>query len=107
MDTHTDWKSREVWPPLLLLVEMYTHALLTMGDDEFFSTATRPNAPRNPLTLDELGAFSKQLMNITFPLYWNEDQFNVKEDCVPGSTVRWEVAREKLTKCLKAIHLRE
>ncbi|KAG8876937.1 hypothetical protein FRB97_003808 [Tulasnella sp. 331] len=102
-----DQRCLEVWTPLLLLVDMYTHALLTMGDDEFFSIATRSNAPRNPLTLDELTAFSKQLMNITFPLYWNEDQLNVKEDCIPGTTIRWEPVREKLTKCLKAIHTRD
>ncbi|KAG8995219.1 hypothetical protein FRB94_009328 [Tulasnella sp. JGI-2019a] len=102
-----DKKYREVWSPLLLLVDMYTHALLTMGDDEFFSITTRSNSPRNPLTLDELGAFSKQLMNITFPLYWNEDQLNIKEDCIQGSMIRLEVVREKLTKCLKAIHARD
>lgn len=78
-----------------------------MGDDEFFATANRPGAPRNPLTLDELSALSKQILNIAFPLYWNEDQLNVKEECIPGLPIRWESVRERMTKCLKAIHSRE
>jgi len=54
-----------------------------MGDDEFFSSASSASsatpAPRNPLTLDELTSFSRQLLNIAFTLYWREDQTNVQE----------------------------
>lgn len=93
-----------------------------MGDDEFFSaspatvtsaalTATAVSttvAARNPLTLDELTAFSRQLLNIVFLLYWREDQANVTDGCVPGfPNLQLEAARERMTKLLQAIHARE
>ena len=98
------------WPPLIFLTDMYTQSLVTMGDDEFFGTSasnSNTNAPRNPLTLDELTSYSRQLLNIAFTLYWNEDQTNVRDACVPGMSLRWEAAREKVTRCLQAIHARE
>ena len=91
------------WPPLLCLADLYAHALLTMGDDEFFG-----GTQRNPLTLDELTLFSKQLLNITFVLYWKEDQTLLQQTWVsPDVRCTWMAAREKLTKCLLAIHARE
>lgn len=99
-----------MWPPLLLLVDLYTHALLTMGDDEFFSTNTNANSPRNPLSLDELTALSRQLLNIALPLYWQEDQDTLREGGTPsadGVGVKWITVREKVTKCLRAVHSRE
>ncbi|KAJ3552359.1 hypothetical protein NM688_g4189 [Phlebia brevispora] len=108
------------WPPLLFLVDLYNQALLTMGDDEFFSSSPRnivaasssastsTAAARNPLTLDEITAFSKQLLNIAFTLYWREDQTNVQDNCVPGFTnLKWETVRERITKLLQAIHARD
>ncbi|KAH9948904.1 HECT-domain-containing protein [Amylocystis lapponica] len=96
------------WPPLLFLVDLYTQALLTMGDDEFFSSGSGDGSPRNPLTLDELTSFSRQLLNIAFTLYWREDQTNVQEGGVPGlGIMKWETVREKMTKCLQAIHARD
>jgi len=78
-----------------------------MGDDEFFSTAATLAAPRNPLTLDEVTSLSRRLLNIAFTLYWREDQANVQERGVQGSNIKWEGVREKVTKCLLAIHARE
>ncbi|KAI0074242.1 HECT-domain-containing protein [Panus rudis PR-1116 ss-1] len=96
------------WPPLLFLVELYTQALRTMGDDEFFSIATGSSAPRNPLTLDELVSFSKQLLFIAFTLYWREDQTNVQGQGVPGMpNLKWEGVRRKATECLQALHDRD
>ena len=95
------------WQPLLFLADLYTQSLLTIGDDEFFSTATSSTAPRNPLTLDEIIVFSRKLLNIAFALYWREDQGNIKERDVPGVNMNWELAREGVTKCLLAIHARE
>ena len=92
----------DAWSPLLFLVDLYTQSLLTMGDDEFFSTALR-----NPLTLDELTSFSRKLLNIAFTLYWREDPTNVHEGGVPGVNLKWEDVSEKVTKCLQAIHARE
>ncbi|KAI0632541.1 HECT-domain-containing protein [Trametes polyzona] len=96
------------WPPLLLLADLYTQALLTMGDDEFFSSGNNPSAPRNPLSLDELTEFSRKLLNIAFSLYWREDSTSVQEGSVPGlGSVKWENVREKATKCLQALHARD
>lgn len=79
-----------------------------MGDDEFFGTSnTSTTSPRNPLNLDELTTFSRQLLNIAFVLYWREDQTNVQEGGVEGVRCTWEGVREKLTKCLLGIHARE
>ena len=88
----TDPSYASSWPPLLFLADLYTQSLLTMGDDEFFSSAstTASTAPRNPLTLDELTAFSRKLLNIAFTLYWREDQTNVQEGGVPGVNLKWE-----------------
>ena len=98
----------DAWPPLLFLADLYTQSLLTMGDDEFFSTSNPGStALRNPLTLDELTSFSRKLLNIAFTLYWREDQTNVQEGGVPGVNLKWEGVREKVTKCLQAIHARE
>ncbi|GJE97910.1 HECT-domain-containing protein [Phanerochaete sordida] len=108
------------WPPLLFLVDLYNQALLTMGDDEFFSSsptvlssaalaansATTTTTARNPLTLDEITSFSRQLLNIVFLLYWREDQ-NV-DTTVPGiPNLTLENARERMTKLLQAIHARD
>ncbi|KXN82656.1 hypothetical protein AN958_02333 [Leucoagaricus sp. SymC.cos] len=66
------------WPPLILLTELYSQSLLTMGDDEFFSET---GATRNPLMLDDLRRF-----NLKCP---------------------WETVRDKVTRCLVAIHARD
>jgi ubiquitin-protein ligase E3 C len=95
------------FPPLIFLVDLYTQALLTMGDDEFFSTST--SSRRNPFMLDELIAFSKQLLNITFPLYWRDDAVDTIGEAYISKDVRttWGLLKEKLTRCLLAIHARE
>ncbi|TFY75116.1 hypothetical protein EWM64_g8895 [Hericium alpestre] len=95
------------WPLLLLLTDLYNQALLTMGDDEFFSSVRDTNAPRNPLSLDELISFSRQLLNIAFILYWREDQAGVQEGSLPGFSLKWVDVREKITRCLQAIHARD
>ena len=134
------------WPALLFLTDLYEQALRTMGDDEFFgssgssadgvfgsqahtlgsgSSSTRTHGvvavaqvQRNPLTLDELRVFSRQLLNIAFVLYWREDVGEVNggmmarvvgEGGEGGKVVRctWEDVREKVTRCLVGIHARE
>ncbi|KAK0207871.1 HECT-domain-containing protein [Desarmillaria ectypa] len=92
------------WPSLLLLADLYTQALLTMGDDEFFDSS----GTRNPLTLDDLTSFSRQLLIIAFTLYWRDDQTRLQKEMVcPDVRCTWEGAREKVTKCLLAIHSRD
>lgn len=76
-----------------------------MGDDEFFNKSQSTPYP-NPLTLDELTIFSRKMLNIAFTLYWRDDIRS--GDSVPGvPSLKWEGARDKLTKCLQAIHARE
>ncbi|GBE82990.1 HECT-domain-containing protein [Sparassis latifolia] len=104
----TNTGNASLWPPLLFLVDLYNQALLTMGDDEFFSSNSSVNVARNPLSVDELTSFSRQLLNIAFTLYWKEDQTNVQEGGVPGlGILKWEDVRVKITKCLQAIHARD
>ncbi|RDB26515.1 hypothetical protein Hypma_005662 [Hypsizygus marmoreus] len=118
------------WPGLLLLADLYNKALMTMGDDEFFGTSSSSvfassehtlassgptlgggsasvQAARNPLSLDELVSFSRQLLNIAFVLYWREDAEVMKN--VVGGAVRctWEGVRERVTRCLVGIHARD
>ncbi|KAF8428416.1 HECT-domain-containing protein [Boletus edulis BED1] len=89
------------WPPLLLLTDLYTQSLLTMGDDEFFSGS------RTTLTLSELVPFSRTLFNIAFTLYWREDQTKIQEVTDSGLNISWEGVRDRITKCLQAIHARD
>ncbi|KAI0061554.1 HECT-domain-containing protein [Artomyces pyxidatus] len=106
----TDPTTASAWPPLLFLADLYSQSLLTMGDDEFFSSisqAAASNAPRNPLTIDELIVFSRQLLNVAFTLYWREEEIGVERGTVPGMLLSWEGARAKVTRCLQAIHARD
>ncbi|KIY44522.1 hypothetical protein FISHEDRAFT_67438 [Fistulina hepatica ATCC 64428] len=101
-----DTQHAHTWPPLLLLTDLYRHALQTMGDDEFFGASGR-----NPLTLDELISFSRQLLNIAFTLYMRNEPGR-QTGIVPDSMVfefrsSCEAAREQVTRCLVAIHARE
>lgn len=100
------------FPPLLFLVDLYRQALLTMGDDEFFGSTAMGisgRSQRNPLTMDELIAFSKQLLNITFALYWRDDSVTSLGENYISKDVRctWEGLKERVTKCLLDIHARE
>ena len=98
------------WAPLLVLTYLYNRALLTMGDDEFFSSSTSVTTPamqRNPLTLDELIAFSRKLMNVAYALYLCDDVTIMLEKEVPGTEMTWKAVRELVTLCLQGIHARE
>ncbi|KAJ7081832.1 HECT-domain-containing protein [Mycena belliarum] len=104
-------------PPLLFLADLYSHALLTMGDDEFFGTSAHvggsPSAPRNPMSLDELTVFSRLLLDVAFGLYQGPQDVDGGDANMSGTTgpkgVRysWEEVRDKVTKCAVAIHARD
>ena len=69
------------WLPILLLVDLYSQALLTIGDNEFFgsfSSTSSSCAMCNPSCL-KLVLFSKQLLNIAFTMYWHDDQLIMHE----------------------------
>ena len=116
-----DWldeKLRDEWTPIIWLTEVYTQAMVTMGDDEFFSSSSSyPTpagmlAPRNLLSLDDLKVFSRKLLNIAFTLYSKDP---VESDAVARVGVgvewlgrwTWEGVREAVGRCLRGVHARE
>ncbi|KAF7312618.1 HECT-domain-containing protein [Mycena indigotica] len=100
-------------PALLFLADLYNHALLTMGDDEFFGSST--TSGRNPLSLDELTVFSRLLLDVAFGLYQGPQDTDAMDTSTSttgtsgpkGVRFTWEEVREKVTKCLVAIHARD
>ncbi|KAG6810699.1 hypothetical protein H0H92_010698 [Tricholoma furcatifolium] len=139
------------WAPFLVLVELYTKAMVTMGDDEFFgrgiesagasgsggrmlssssssslsraassfpkissraqTSSTMSVASRNPLSLDELVQWSRQLMNVAFMLYWRGESLISNDSGIgrgpKGVRIGWEDVRERVTKCLSSLHSRD
>lgn len=91
------------WPSLILLTELYSRCLLTLGDDEFYS-------PKNPLTLDEVVGLSSMLRNLAFALYWQEGSIGLMEGKgtgVGGGRMGVEAVRTLATTLLQQIHARE
>ena len=103
-----DERYKAEWSVVVLLAELYTHAMLTMGDDEFFSSGSPASqsmsvsVPPNPLNLDDLKVFSRKLLNIAFALYSREDGREVIGAVGSRSSIR-----KVLGKCLRGIHARE
>ncbi|KAJ7089078.1 HECT-domain-containing protein [Mycena epipterygia] len=104
-------------PAFVLMLDLYTQALATMGDDEFFSVtqpSTMSSASRNPLSVDELIIFSRQLLKVVWTLYFSLNPENSGNQKGGGSAVRrksgkqdWIQVRDKSVKCLLAIHTRD
>lgn len=98
------------WPALVLLCELYSRCLLTLGDDEFYSTKGG-----NPLTLDEVVGLSGLLRNLAFALYWQETSLHLGASAGDGSSrsgvigtrMNVEALRQLATTLLKQIHARE
>jgi ubiquitin-protein ligase E3 C len=114
-------KWKDEWPPLIFLSEVYTQALKTMGDDEFFSSSS-PSYPssshpssssstqsHNPLTLDDLSSLTRKLLNIAFTLYSKEgsEEERPLQMGVEMGRWTWEGVRECVGKCLIGVHARE
>ncbi|KAG2018861.1 ubiquitin-protein ligase [Coprinopsis cinerea AmutBmut pab1-1] len=87
------------------------HHSLSSGPSSLASSSstTTTTAVRNPLTLDELIAFTRQLLNIAFTLFWTDDQSSMQVGSVGGLGGRytWEVVRERVTRCLVSVHARD
>lgn len=110
---------KDDWPHLLLLAELYSRTLLTLGDDEFFASAA--NAPsrvntattntRNPLTIDEVIGLSGLFRNIAFALYWQSEALANTATGQPNYVGTTKVSFEKLrglsTHLLQMLHARE
>ncbi|CAO1624719.1 unnamed protein product [Jaminaea pallidilutea] len=91
LDVKVFKEASDAWASIVLLSELYSRLLLTLGDDEFFpsragnatSSAVGSSsagglggsgnvvAARNPLTLDEVTDLSALVRNLAFALYWH------------------------------------
>lgn len=105
----TDASLADEWPMLWLLCQLYTRALLTMGDDEFYPADRLQTAGKNPLTLDELVTLSAMLRNVAFVLYWHAEL--VGDDgapaMMPGTAVPLATLRDGAARLLQQLHTRD
>lgn len=91
-------------PVLILMIELYSRSLLTLGDDEFFSSSS---ASRNPLAVDEVVGFSALLRNIAFSLYWQEGLTDESASQLAGTHMHLADLRALTTRVLHQIYDRE
>ncbi|KAK1234798.1 ubiquitin-protein ligase (E3) [Marasmius sp. AFHP31] len=89
------------WPALLLLCEIYTQALGTMGDDDFFSPSSGGGGGGNPLALDDVRLLSRMVLNIVWVMYTQPPP--------PSSftSTSFTATRGTLTTLLRALHARD
>lgn len=120
--------SLEGWPALVLLSELYSRQLLTLGDDEFFpsqgsnvhgargqdvasSSSAAVVAARNPLSIDEVLSFTAIVRNLAFSLYWDLDNGTTTSpgsgSLVPNLRLTWLNLRDSSTRLLQQIHARD
>lgn len=109
-----------LWPCLVVMCQLYSRSLLTIGDDEFYPndanglnmTSSATSSMRNPLSLDEVVALSGLLRNLAFALYWYEGTGGVLND-LPGSSIvgmqRLDILslRNVVTRLLQQLHQRD
>jgi len=121
LTTLKDPKLAGQWEDLMLLCELYSRYLLTLGDEEFFddeaqvaSTVSFQRAKtavistsRNPLTTDEVITLAGLLRNLAFGLYWTEGQADIKKGRVVGTYVSLEYLRALATRLLQQIYIRD
>ncbi|KAA1096311.1 hypothetical protein PGT21_012536 [Puccinia graminis f. sp. tritici] len=121
LTTLKDSKLAGQWEDLILLCELYSRYLMTLGDEEFFddeaevaSTLSFQRAKtsvistsRNPLMTDEVVTLAGLLRNLAFGLYWTEGQADIKKGCVVGTHVSLEYLRSLATRLLQQIYIRD
>lgn len=116
------------WPALVLVLEMLSKVLLTLGDDEFYSTvddAFAINGNRGNsgwLSRDEILSISGLLRNVAFAMYWYEGKAplvhltddgladpkaRLRTPRVPGMRMTLLSLRTLVTKLLKQLHARD
>ncbi|KAK0540031.1 ubiquitin-protein ligase (E3) [Tilletia horrida] len=96
------------WPALVLICELYSRALLTMGDAEFMpdttlyesatstshagsqsaTASTSSLGLRNPLTIDEVVSLSGLLRNLVFAMFWYESSSSLSTASASNSSSR-------------------
>ncbi|MBW0472869.1 hypothetical protein O181_012584 [Austropuccinia psidii MF-1] len=107
------------WEDLIILCELYSRCLVTLGDEEFFNDETQVSnssdqrnnnmillTGRNPLLLDEVVGLAGLLRNLTFGLYWIEGQADMKKDFLLGTNVSLLQLRILTTRLLQQIYTR-
>ncbi|PLW45865.1 hypothetical protein PCANC_10121 [Puccinia coronata f. sp. avenae] len=121
LTTLKDPKLAGQWEDLILLCELYSRYLMTLGDEEFFDdeaevASTAPfqraktsviSTSRNPLMTDEVVTLAGLLRNLAFGLYWTEGQADIKKGCVVGTHVSLEYLRTLATRLLQQIYIRD
>ncbi|KAG0143610.1 hypothetical protein CROQUDRAFT_96115 [Cronartium quercuum f. sp. fusiforme G11] len=105
------------WEDLIVLSELYSRCLMTLGDDEFFNDETKVgqqakgkdvvSTGRNPLLLGEVIGLAGLLRNLAFGLYWTEGQADIKQGYVIGTRVGLEQLRNLATRLLQQIYVRD
>lgn len=118
----SDSKMAGEWEDVIVLSELYSRCLMTLGDDEFFNDETKVSIPaistsqragdvvstgRNPLMLGEVIGLAGLLRNLAFGLYWTEGQADIKQGHVIGTRVGLEQLRTLATRLLQQIYTRE
>lgn len=117
----SDEKMKKSWPCLLILCQLYSRSLLTLGDDEFYPAEVKfgassnngsTSASRNPLSLDEIIALSGILRNLAFSLYWFEGTGGILDDLKQGSIIGMKKMdllslRNIVTRLLQQLHQRD
>lgn len=118
---------RQDWPALILVLEMLSKVLLTLGDDEFDSSvngsmALNPRSNGSWLSRDEILSISGLLRNVAFAMYWYEGKAPLvnlnSEDLadsragkqtprVPGMRMTLLSLRTLVTTLLKQLHSRD
>ncbi|GAA5926625.1 hypothetical protein JCM1841_003185 [Sporobolomyces salmonicolor] len=117
MSALADPQFAEEWPVVVLVLEMYSRCLLTLGDDEFYTTSSGREAEgRNPLMLEEVVGLSGLVRNAAFAMYWQEGAVEggaaegVDEAMrrkVVGTRVAYEEVRALMTRFLQQVHARD
>ncbi|GAA6025858.1 hypothetical protein JCM10207_003234 [Rhodosporidiobolus poonsookiae] len=122
-------KDGNEWAVLVLVLELYSRCLVTLGDDEFYTSSSSAssapgggadNATRNPLSLDEVVTLSAMARNAAFALYWlagpEQGQAGgegggagegVLGKKVVGTSWTYEQLRGLLTTFLQQVHARD
>ncbi|SPO20088.1 related to ubiquitin protein ligase e3 [Ustilago trichophora] len=128
----SDQGTRQDWPALVLVLEMLSKVLLTLGDDEFYSSvdenfavsgggsASRINS--GWLSRDEILSISGLLRNVAFAMYWYEGKAPLvhlnsddienpltreRTPRVPGLRMTLLSLRTLVTTLLKQLHSRD
>ncbi|CDW95491.1 hypothetical protein [Sporisorium scitamineum] len=127
----SDPNTSKEWPALILVLEMLSKVLLTLGDDEFlpsgddsFGVSDGGGARSNArwLSRDEILSISALLRNVAFAMYWYEGKAplinldggdvddpkgRARTPRVPGMRMTLLSLRTLMTTLLKQLHSRD